>query len=114
MNIKKIFWNKYVRYGYFIIGGIFLGWLFFHSPRNVSDSHDLTAQSDQATIWTCAMHPQIRMPQPGKCPICGMELVPLNQSNVEIDPAAVHLTKEAAQLANVQTSVVAAIWKGTG
>jgi membrane fusion protein, copper/silver efflux system len=106
MNIKKIFWNKYIRYGYFIIGGIFLGWLFFHSPRSVSDSHELAAQSDQATIWTCAMHPRIRMPQPGKCPICGMDLIPLNQSNVDTDPAAVHLTKEAAQLANVLTSVV--------
>jgi Cu(I)/Ag(I) efflux system membrane fusion protein len=35
-----------------------------------------------------------------------MDLIPLNQSNVEIDPAAVLLTKEAAQLANVETSVV--------
>ena len=104
--MKKIFLNKYFRYGAFIIGGIFLGWLFFHSPRQVSESHEHTAQSDQTTIWTCAMHPQIRMSQPGKCPICGMDLIPLNQSKVEIDPAAVHLTKEAAQLANVLTSVV--------
>jgi Cu(I)/Ag(I) efflux system membrane fusion protein len=35
-----------------------------------------------------------------------MDLIPLNQSNIEIDPAAVHLTKEVAQLANVLTSVV--------
>lgn len=25
--------------------------------------------------WTCTMHPQIQQPEPGKCPICGMELV---------------------------------------
>lgn len=106
MNIRKIFWNQYIRYGYFIIGGIFLGWLFFHSPRRGTDNYENTATSDQTTIWTCAMHPQIRMSQPGKCPICGMELIPMNQSKVESDPAAVYLTKEAAQLANVQTSVV--------
>jgi Cu(I)/Ag(I) efflux system membrane fusion protein len=106
MKLKKIFSNKYFRYGLIVIGGIFLGWLFFHAHSKVSNSHEQTTQSAQTTIWTCAMHPQIRMLQPGKCPICGMDLIPLNQSNVEIDPAAVHLTKEAAQLANVLTSVV--------
>jgi Cu+-exporting ATPase len=28
------------------------------------------------TIWTCPMHPQIRRPGPGICPICGMALEP--------------------------------------
>ncbi|MEO2168740.1 MAG: efflux RND transporter periplasmic adaptor subunit [bacterium] len=31
----------------------------------------------QAEVWTCAMHPQIRLPKPGRCPICGMELIPV-------------------------------------
>ncbi len=106
MKMNKFFSNKYFRYGAFIIGGIFLGWLFFHSPRQTTDNKVTNAQSKQETIWTCAMHPQIRMQEPGKCPICGMDLIPLNQSNAEIDPAAVHLTEEAAQLANVLTSVV--------
>ncbi len=53
------------------------------------------------------MHPQIRMDHPGNCPICGMELIPLNQTgDTAIDPAAIHLTKDAAELANVLTSVV--------
>jgi Cu+-exporting ATPase len=29
------------------------------------------------TIYTCPMHPQIRRPQPGNCPICGMALEPV-------------------------------------
>jgi Cu+-exporting ATPase len=29
------------------------------------------------TIYTCPMHPQIRMPAPGHCPICGMALEPV-------------------------------------
>lgn len=28
-----------------------------------------------AQEWTCPMHPQVREKQPGKCPICGMNLV---------------------------------------
>jgi Cu(I)/Ag(I) efflux system membrane fusion protein len=53
------------------------------------------------------MHPQIRLDEPGQCPICGMDLIPLVQNiSASIDPMAVHLTPEAAQLANVLTTVV--------
>jgi Cu(I)/Ag(I) efflux system membrane fusion protein len=29
------------------------------------------------TVWTCTMHPQVREDEPGQCPICGMDLVPV-------------------------------------
>ncbi len=32
--------------------------------------------SDGATIYTCPMHPEIRQPNPGNCPKCGMALEP--------------------------------------
>ncbi|CAL61725.1 copper transporting P-type ATPase [Herminiimonas arsenicoxydans] len=32
------------------------------------------------TIYTCPMHPEIRQPTPGNCPICGMSLEPLMPS----------------------------------
>jgi len=31
--------------------------------------------SVEGFVWTCSMHPQIRMAKPGKCPICAMVLV---------------------------------------
>ena len=103
----KIFSNNYIKYCLLVTGGIFIGWLVFHSSR---ESELITTQPSGtviSTIWTCAMHPQIRMPQPGKCPICGMELIPLSQSTTtSIDPSVIHLSKEAAQLANVLTSMV--------
>lgn len=37
------------------------------------------ATSD-ATEWTCPMHPEIRRPGPGACPICGMALEPVTMS----------------------------------
>ena len=104
--IKKILFNKYVQFGLIAIGGLFIGWLFFHTSGKVATKLENPTQNSQTTIWTCAMHPQIRMPAPGKCPICGMELIPLNQNVANVDPNAIHLTKEAAQLANVLTSVV--------
>lgn len=29
-----------------------------------------------AQVWTCSMHPQVRLPKAGKCPICSMSLIP--------------------------------------
>jgi membrane fusion protein, copper/silver efflux system len=104
--MKKIFSNRYVLYSLFAIGGLFIGWLFFHSPHKTENKQEQTAEDGKATIWTCAMHPQIRMDKPGKCPICGMDLIPLVQNYAPVDPDAIHLTKEAAELANVLTSVV--------
>ena len=103
----KIFSNKYVIYSLVLLGGIFIGWLFFHSSQKNGMKDIQLTETGTNTIWTCAMHPQIRMEHPGKCPICGMELIPLTRANTaNIDPDAIHLTMDAMQLANVQTSVV--------
>lgn len=106
--MKKIFLNKYFRFSLILIGGFFLGWLVFHSSGNNENKHNHASEATKGTIWTCAMHPQIRMNEPGKCPICGMDLIPLNQGggDTTTDPLAIHMTKEAAQLANVLTTVV--------
>jgi Cu(I)/Ag(I) efflux system membrane fusion protein len=106
--MKKLFSNKYFRYSLLVAAGIFLGYLFFHSRDERDEKKSNTEQiTKNTTIWTCSMHPQIRMDHPGKCPICGMDLIPLEQSeNEAMDPSSIRLTKEAAELANVQTSVV--------
>ncbi len=99
--------NKYVFPVLLLLAGVFLGWLFFHSHSKTVDKRDLPAQAARATIWTCAMHPQIRKTEPGQCPICGMDLIPVGHTgDTSIDPSAIQLTHEAAQLANVLTSVV--------
>ncbi len=72
----------------------------------MEEEHDHGAEP---TIWTCAMHPQIRMDEPGDCPICGMDLIPLKTTgsgDASIDPDAIQLSAEAAALANVQTTIV--------
>lgn len=36
------------------------------------------AQAEQeAKSWTCPMHPEVVQSEPGKCPKCGMKLVPV-------------------------------------
>jgi len=107
LKVFKIFPNKYVNYSLLLLLGIFIGWFFFHSSREIEKKPDQLTEMANTTIWTCAMHPQIRMPESGKCPICGMDLIPLVQSSsASIDPGSIHFTPEAAQLANVFTTVV--------
>ncbi|HET8534867.1 MAG TPA: heavy metal translocating P-type ATPase [Sphingomicrobium sp.] len=40
-------------------------------------------EAPEGTIWTCPMHPEIRRPGPGSCPICGMALEPLEPTAEE-------------------------------
>jgi len=105
--MKKLFAKQYIRYGLFIIIGLFVGWLIFHSSKNkTEESESSSATTPKAAIWTCSMHPQIRMDKAGKCPLCGMDLIPLVQGSVVVDSNSIHLSKEALELANVLTSVV--------
>jgi membrane fusion protein, copper/silver efflux system len=98
--------NKYLKYTLLLLGGIFLGWLFFHNPKT-DKSAGLSQAEETNTVWTCSMHPQIRMDKPGDCPICGMDLIPVGQSgDASYDPDAIHLSRDAAQLASVMTTVV--------
>jgi membrane fusion protein, copper/silver efflux system len=36
-----------------------------------------SSQTDSVDYWTCGMHPSVHAKAPGKCPICGMDLVPV-------------------------------------
>ena len=43
----------------------------------LSKAHlDAVEDVPEGTIYTCPMHPEIRQPGPGSCPICGMALEP--------------------------------------
>jgi multidrug resistance efflux pump len=43
--------------------------------------HGVTPVTDPETkkilYWTCVMHPTVRMPDPGLCPVCSMDLIPV-------------------------------------
>jgi Cu(I)/Ag(I) efflux system membrane fusion protein len=52
------------------------------------------------------MHPQIDLPEPGQCPICGMDLIPKTAGNDEAKPNEFKMTKRAMALANIETMTV--------
>jgi Cu(I)/Ag(I) efflux system membrane fusion protein len=96
--------------------GLFLGWVFFGGSNTaktevreeINEAH--IHEADE--VWTCSMHPQIRQPGPGQCPICGMDLIlvagtPVTDAGAELaveDEVQMSLT--AMQIANVQTVTV--------
>ena len=60
--------------------------------------------------WSCVMHPQIHASEPGRCPICGMELVrvgaPDEESFPSVADARLRLSEAAIALAEIRTTRV--------
>ncbi|MEQ8791535.1 MAG: efflux RND transporter periplasmic adaptor subunit [Pirellulaceae bacterium] len=77
-----------------------LGWI---SAEGVAVSGAAAAEAGQ--VYTCPMHPQIRQPAPGRCPICGMALVPTSAGGADLDELSVKVEPAQRRLANIQTAV---------
>src|SRR5690606_24009738 len=87
--------------GYFAFGG--------SAPSSESEEaheHEHAAEANQ--MWTCSMHPQIMQPEPGDCPLCGMELIPAEEGSEGLSPNEIRMTENAMALANIQTSIIGA------
>jgi Cu(I)/Ag(I) efflux system membrane fusion protein len=51
------------------------------------------------------MHPQIQLPKPGKCPICYMDLIPVEtNTGAELGPRQLRLSETAKELARIETT----------
>ncbi len=89
-----------------ILVGFAAGYLIFsdRSGDHTMQEHDHA--KEQAEVWTCSMHPQIRQPEPGQCPICGMDLIPSGTEGSGVGINEIKMTKNAMALADIQTMVV--------
>jgi len=63
-------------------------------------------EKSQTEWWTCSMHPQIKLPEPGQCPICFMDLIPLQTSDSDEGPRELKMSPTAAKLAEIATQTV--------
>lgn len=109
-SINDLICVKFAHNGLILVLGLFLGWLLFgNSSNGRGETTEHVHKDANGQIWTCAMHPQIRMDKPGKCPICGMDLILLKadtKDTATIDLNAVQLSEEAVALANIQTTII--------
>jgi len=117
--MKKLLNNIRANYklvlGVLIIGFV-LGWLIFDDSGgdegiagSVISHNGHEHQEEAPATWTCSMHPQIKQDEPGDCPICGMDLVPLSSmgdSESGADTDEIVLSESAAKLAEIQTTKV--------
>jgi Cu(I)/Ag(I) efflux system membrane fusion protein len=55
--------------------------------------------------YTCSMHPQVMQEGPGKCPICGMELIPVKKGQGAAEGNLV-LSDQQVQLGKIQVDTV--------
>ena len=105
MEKQKV--KRIATYGILVLAGLLLGWLIFATSGNGHQEHDHehTEMTGEAiTEYTCSMHPQVRQDEPGDCPICGMELIPVSDDDDD-DPFMINLSEQHRTWANIKTQV---------
>lgn len=98
--------KKYIIYIGILVAGLVLGKLFFGVSTSQDTEHNHNQSDVKSQMWTCSMHPQIMLPEPGDCPICGMELIPTDGGSEALGNNEFKLSENAMALANIQTMKV--------
>ena len=85
-----------------------LGWFLRQPSVQRHAAHAVTSEEDtsQASTWTCPMHPQVRQPDPGKCPLCGMDLVKQEAGAKDPGPRHLEMSEANKKLAEILTTKV--------
>ena len=106
--MKNILKNRLPQLALILIGGLVLGWACRAMTSDNTAPHAHETGEGLPSIWTCSMHPNIKLPEAGDCPICGMDLIPASQESASSssNPQALQMTEEAMAIAQVQTLVV--------
>ncbi|MBC8757104.1 efflux RND transporter periplasmic adaptor subunit [Kordia sp. YSTF-M3] len=95
--------KKYIIYIVLIVVGIVIGKFVFSGETAETHTHETTAE---ASKWTCSMHPQIMLTEAGDCPICGMDLIPMEESSTKLSSDQFRMSKNAMALANIETTKI--------
>ncbi|MDJ0764411.1 MAG: efflux RND transporter periplasmic adaptor subunit [Myxococcota bacterium] len=118
MALKKKMIQKVPWFSAVIIGaaGFSTGFFFANKTETENKEPDEPApdgepaeeNKEEETVWSCSMCPQVRSPEPGLCPICGMDLIPLSSADGTSDLPSEHvvLSDRAKILARIRTALV--------
>lgn len=104
LNNKKIYIAIVVSLIVGIVGGYRLAGAPIEPAITAGPVETVEHAHDSVEFWTCSMHPQVRQPQPGLCPICSMDLIPATAATGGSRTFAT--TPEAVALMNVTTAPV--------
>lgn len=85
-----------------------LGTLLFGRGSSTTDANAVAETARKPEVWTCSMHPQIQLPKEGKCPICFMDLIPLESGGgSDLGPRQIRMSESSMQLAQITVSRIA-------
>ena len=85
--------------------GLGLGYLLFADRGKETIAPPTASPVKGAVEYTCSMHPQIRQAEPGICPLCEMDLTPL-ENEASDQATLLKMSPEAVKLADIQTARV--------
>lgn len=90
-----------------VITAFLSGRKFGPSTPTESDAEHAEQAEKGPEVWTCSMHPQIQLPKFGKCPICFMDLIPLEAGASDGGEREISVSEYAAKLMELETAEVA-------
>jgi len=98
MNFLK---NNKITIGLILVA-FFVGmWFSGEGSTTNPDKHETHSNENQ--VWTCSMHPNVQLPESGQCPICFMDLIPLESGSSSLEPNQLSMSESAMKLANIET-----------
>ena len=67
-------------------------------------SKEVKIAKAEEVYYSCSMDPEVRKSAPGKCPICGMQLMPMSKLNQE--NGQIQLTDQQIKLSNITVDTI--------
>ncbi|TDK41927.1 efflux RND transporter periplasmic adaptor subunit [Algoriphagus formosus] len=102
--MNKLLNNKLILVLTTLTLGAFIGWWIKPTESGSVENHDHAHELESISLWTCSMHPQVQLTEPGDCPICGMDLIHANsEGNEDNESPVLKMTESSMALAQIQT-----------
>lgn len=78
---------------------------YYHFVGSGYSYADKEGGGKQETKYSCGMHPMVIVDEPGSCPICGMDLTPLNVGTKSTSSRTIHVDAVTSQRMGIRTAV---------
>jgi Cu(I)/Ag(I) efflux system membrane fusion protein len=109
---QKTLWARWsvisILIGIFI-AGLVIGLLLKSGGGPGETTVSISTPDSKILFWTCSMHPNIQKQKPGKCPICGMDLIPVTSATRSKEMGGMRqivISDAARAMMNIQTTPV--------
>ncbi len=70
--------------------------------KEETQSNNPEQSPGEILYWTCSMHPEVRSDTEGNCPICGMNLIPVQKHKALESEGSLHLSARDMELAGIR------------